>query len=311
MPPTYSLLGDYFDQPRERTQAMAVYWLANPVAALFSFVGGGWLNQRYGWRMTFFLVGIPALLVAVLVKLTIVEPRAQVNRLEIVNQPAPRISKVLIRLWQQQSSRNLSLAIVVLWTMGLGLAPWYAAFMIRSHGMGTSELGIWLGIIVGVSGVIGVLSGGYLASRWLAEDERAQTRLSAVMIACLVPGFALFLLLPIKQYALIALMPVIAIFNFILGPTFSLMQRLVPNEMRATTLAVVMLVANLIGMGVGSQVVGILSDLMMPRLGSDSLRYAILIVSSLAFLASYYFWRVGNTVTEDLAAVSRTITAPA
>src|SRR6185312_1856927 len=68
------------------------------------------------------------------------------------------------------------------------------------------------------------------------------------------------------------------IWNMYVGPTFALLQRLVSDEMRATTLAAVMLVCNLIGMGIGPQTVGMLSDLLRPVAGADSLRYAFLIV---------------------------------
>src|SRR5262249_8956305 len=97
------------------------------------------------------------------------------------------------------------------------------------------------------------------------------------------------------------------VFSLYAGPTFALMQRLVVDEMRATTLAVVMLLANLIGLGVGPQVVGAVSDLLKPSLGRDSLRYAMLIMSLVAFWAAYYFWQVGRTVERDLAAVGRAL----
>jgi MFS family permease len=93
-------------------------------------------------------------------------------------------------------------------------------------------------------------------------------------------------------------------FNLFFAPTFALLQRIVADHMRATTLAVVMLLANVIGMGVGPQVVGIMSDLFMPVAGSDSLRYAMLIVSLVAIWAAYHFWQVGRTVEQDLATLA-------
>lgn len=300
MPPTYSLVGDYFPKPAERSRAMAVYWLANALAALVSFIVGGWLNELYGWRMTFLIMGIPGLLVAILVKLTVIEPRVQAARVTNTAPPVPRMTSVLRVLWQQQSSRNLCIAIVLLFTMGLGMAPWYAAFLIRSHGLTTGELGIWLGLIFGVCGVIGTLLGGYLMARCFADDERTQMRVTAITIAALVPLFILFLLLPHKHHALFVLAPLITVFNFFLGPTFALMQRLVADDMRATTLSVVMLLANLIGMGIGPQIVGILSDALAPVLGSDSLRYSMLAMSFVALWSALHFWRVANTVKEDL-----------
>jgi MFS family permease len=301
MPPTYSLLGDYFPKAVERTRAMAIYWLASPLSALISFVAGGWLNERYGWRMTFFLMGVPALLVAVLVKMTVAEPRVRADSTVVSQRRAPRMREVLGVLWHQHSSRHLSVALILLFTLGLGLGPWYAAFMMRNHGMNTAELGVWLGFIFGGSGAAGLLLGGYVAGRLFAGDERRQMRWSAVMIVALVPFYLLFLFLPDKRAALSAMIPLQIVFNFIFGPTFALMQRLVAEEMRATTLAVVMLLANLIGMGLGPQIVGILSDALAPTLGAESLRYAMLAMSLMALWSAWHFWHVGLSVMADLS----------
>lgn len=298
-PPTYSLLGDYFPEPVERTRAMSVYWLGGPLSALMGFIAGGWLNELYGWRVTFFVMGLPGLVLALLFKMTIREPRAR--RHAAGTKPLPSMRAVLAALWHRPSARRLSLALILLYTISLGLAPWYAAFMIRSHGMGTRELGVWLGVIIGICGIAGVLAGGYAASRWFADNERGQMRMTAVSVALLVVFFVAFLTLPQKHLALMAFMPLMVVFHFFLGPTYALLQRLVPDDMRATTMAVVMLLANLIGMGLGPQVVGILSDGLLPALGNDSLRYAMLIMSFVALGSAFFFWRTGDTVKRDLA----------
>jgi predicted MFS family arabinose efflux permease len=207
-------------------------------------------------------------------------------------------------LWRQPASRHLSIAVILLYTMALGLAPWYAAFMMRSHAMPTIDVGLWLGLIFGVGGIVGIALGGLSTRQRFAADERGQMRLTATMMMLLVPCFLLFLFLPQKQHALMALTPLIVAFNFFFAPTFSLMQRLVPDEIRATTLAIVMLLANLIGMGVGPQIVGTLSDLLMRTLGSDSLRYSMLCMSGVALWSAYHFWRVGDSVRQDLQTVA-------
>jgi predicted MFS family arabinose efflux permease len=304
MPATYSLVGDYFPKPAERTRAMTLYMLAGPLAPMVSFVLGGWLNEHYGWRAAFFAIGIPGLFFAVLTKLTVAEPRGKGGRPVSSERHMPRTTEVLAILWRQRSSRHLGIATILLFTMGLGLSPWYAAFMMRSHGMNTAELGLWLGLIFGAGGLAGTLLGGYAATRWFAQDERGQMRLSAIVLVALVPCFALFVLVPQKSQALIALTPLVMVANFTLGPTFALMQRLVADEMRATTMALVMFLANLIGMGVGPQTVGLLSDGLMPFFGSDSLRYAMLTVSLVTLWSAYHFWQVGRTVRADLAAVA-------
>jgi predicted MFS family arabinose efflux permease len=301
MPTTYSLLGDYFPAPAERTRAMSIYWLASPLAALTSFIFGGWLNDHYGWRTAFLVMGLPALPVALLVKTTISEPRTPAL-IPAAAKQLPTLSDVLATLWRERSCRHLGIVIVLLFTMWQGLGPWFAAFMIRSHGMGTTALGVWLGLIFGIGGIGGTLLGGFVASRRFAGDERAQMRFSAVMTALLVPCIVVFLFVPGKEPALIALVPLIVVGNVFLGPAFALLQRLVADEMRATTLSVVMLFANLIGMGVGPQLVGILSDLLRASLGSNSLRVAMLSMSLAALWAALEFRKIGETIREDLAA---------
>jgi len=309
MPPTYALVGDYFPSLAERTRAMAIYMSANPLSLMVSFALGGWLNEHYGWRITFFVMGIPALLLAALVKISIREPRTHSSRAR--SSPLPRMTDVLSSLWRQRSMRHLFLGLITFYTMGFGLAPWYAAFMMRSHGMSTAEVGVWFALIFGVGGIAGVLLGGYVTARWFAANERGQMRLIALTIGSLVPCLVAFLMLSERIHALIALVPLMVLFNFYYGPTFAMMQRLVADETRATTVAVAMLLYNLVGMGIGPWLVGLLSDSLSPVIGSDSLRFGMLIMSLVAFWAAYHFWEVGRTVTEDLCAVAECIRSDA
>jgi MFS family permease len=304
MPPTYSLLGDYFPKPAERVRAMSVYLVASPISALASFFLGAWLNEHYGWRTTFFAMGVPGLALAVVVKLTVIEPRVRLGYVRDSEQQWRGLARVLKILWQQRSSRHLNLAIILLYLLSAGLGPWYAAFLMRTHAMSTIEVGIWLGSIFGICGAIGILLGGYVGGRFFAHDERSQLRMSAATLVLAVPCFMLFLLLPSKQAALFALMLFTVMVTICAGPAYALMQRLVADEIRSRALAVMMLLANLIGMGVGPLAVGVLSDVLKPRLGTDSLRYAMLAMSLVAFWVAYHLIRVGRTVAKDLAAVT-------
>lgn len=309
-PPTYSLIGDYFRGAVERTRAMTVYWLSNPLASLVGFIAGGWLNEHLGWRMTFLVMGIPGLLLAVLVWLTLKEPRRQDPVVRASQSSQSSIGYAFKVMWRQPTARNLMLAIILFYMLAHGMQPWYAAFLIRSHGMGTGELGLWLGLTQGGAGIAGIALGGYVASRWLAGDERTQLRVTAIMVASLVPLLTAFLFLREKHQALIMLAPYMLVLFFFFAPTFALFQRLVPNDVRATTLAIVMTLVHLVSMGVGPQLIGILSDLLLPTFGQDSLRYAMLVVSLVALLAGYKFWKAGNTVTRDLGAVESSVDTP-
>lgn len=299
-PPAYSLVGDYFPASSERTRAMAIFLGAGSFSSLFSFMAGGWLNELYGWRMTFFLMGIPGLALALLVWLTVREPRRHAT--DDGMSAGHSMRQILALLWRRRSCRYLCLGLIALYTMSLGLGPWYAAFLIRSHGIGTGELGTWLGLIFGLGGGAGALLGGYLGGHVFHRSEITQVRFTALSVGALVPCFLLFLLAPGKLMALLALIPLAIVFSVFLGPTYALLQSLVPDDTRATTMALVMFLTNLIGMGIGPQLVGIASDLLAPSFGSDSLRYAMLIISAVAVGAAYLFWQAGATVRDDILA---------
>lgn len=298
-PPTYSLIGDYFPKSGDRSKAMAVWFTASPAAVLISFIIGGWLNERVGWRMTFLIMGIPGILLAILFRLTIREPRLEQG----VGTASPQIPLGIVAamLWRTRSCRNLTIGLVSYYLLSFGMFKWFAAFLIRVHGFGTQELGLLLGLILSTGGILGSLAGGYAMGRWLADDEPAQMKLSALTMLICIPLVFAALFLP-RTGALVALFPLIVVVNIFAGPTYALIQRLVPDNMRATTMALIMLLTNLIGMGLGPLIVGILSDLLEPAYGRLSLRYAILPVSSFAFVAAFCFWRASRWIKGDLRA---------
>lgn len=308
-PPTYSLVGDYFPAPAERVVAMYLYQSFGPLSGLMSFMLAGWLNEQFGWRVAFVLVGVPGLLLALLVKATLVEPRAVAQRTDAQLPRAPPMKAVFATLWQTQSCRHLTIAMILIFLVSTGVGPWYAAFMMRSHGMGTAELGVWLGLSSGLGGIGGILLGAFVISRWFADDDRGQMRMAALGVGAGAPLLVAFLTVPDRQLALTMLVPQAALIMAFLPAPFATLQRLVPPDMRATAYTVILLFANLIGMGLGPQIVGILSDLMTPRFGVDGLRYAMLIVSLAMIWAALHLWIAARAIVPEPATPSELSTS--
>jgi MFS family permease len=301
IPPTYSLVGDYFPEASARTRAMAIYMIASPLASIFAFVAGGFLNEQIGWRQTIAVIGVPGIVVALLARFTLTEPRQAAPDPPVKSDGSPLFQKVLRAMWQVRSCRHLTVALILLYAVGLGLSPWYAAFLIRAHDMTTGELGLWFGGIFGIGGIVGVLLGGLMPLLKRAAGEKTQMRICALSVALLTPAFAAFLLAPGKYGAMAGLIPITLGFAFLLGPAFALLQRLVPGDMRASVMAVFMLLANLIGMGLGPQIVGILSDRFQESMGEDALRYAMLCLAGLPLWSAVHLWIVGGIIDDDLA----------
>lgn len=298
VPPAYSLMADYFTRS-ERPRATAIYGLSGLLSLIVAYILGAWLNEKYGWRIAFFCLGIPGLLLGALAWLTLKEPRRTEGlRTKPVTQPP--FKDVCVLLWANRTFRHLLLCISILFFFSYGIMQWQPAFFIRSFGLGTEELGVWLAMSIGLGGLFGAYMGGEWAVRFAAHDESLQLKAMAVAIG--VSGVAGTLVYvcsgPYIAFGLTALSAVGG--SSINGPLIATMQTLVPVRMRAVAIALVFLVANLIGMGFGPLVVGALSDAFRPWTGEDSLRYALILMGPGLLLCAWQAWRASETVARDL-----------
>ncbi|MEZ5557488.1 MAG: MFS transporter [Pseudomonadales bacterium] len=303
-PPAHSMLSDYYPAHRRAT-ALGIYSLGIPFGILFGFVAGGWMNEQFGWRAAFFVVGIPGLVLALLVRLTVREPPRGYAEARSDSGPMPSMGETIRYLWGKRSFRHLAFGGALTAFVGYGLVNWTPAFMLRSHGMNTGEAGSYLGLILGIPGGIGIALGGYLADRFGARDTRWFLWIVAVaLIACVPFSFAVFLS-PSPYAALLFLILPVALGNFYQATTFSQTQGLVNLRMRAVASAVLLFILNIIGLGLGPLTVGVLSDALAPRFGDESLRYSLLICGLVNAWAALHYYLGGRTLAADLAATAR------
>lgn len=306
VPPAHSLISDYFDRA-ERPRALAIYMLGGPLSVIFGYFGAGWINQIAGWRPMFVVLALPGLLVAVAAYFTLTEPRRNrrellpgATRIKHVYSDRASIGAVCKTLWRIRTFRHLVFAFAVIFFLNYGIAQWVPAFFIRTHGLQTGELGTWLAIIFGFSGLLGIYGGGEFAARYAANNERLQLRCLALLFASLVLIRPFIYLVPSYRLAFLLMFPTsLAIFVGD-GPLFALIQSLVPKHMRAIAIAIVYLFGNLIGMGLGPLAAGALSDAFRPWAGEESLRYALVALCPGYLWAFWHLWRASQTVKQDL-----------
>lgn len=214
----------------------------------------------------------------------------------------PSLKEVCLTLWANTTFRHLLLCLSVTSFFGYGIQQWQPAFFIRSYGLETGELGTWFALIYGFGGLLGTYWGGELASRFAANNERLQLRAMAVVYAGFGVISACVYLSP-NQYLAFGLMGLGAAGGTTTtGPLFATIQTLVPPRMRAMSIALIYLFANLIGMGLGPLAAGALSDAFRPWAGEDSLRYALLCLCPGYLWGVWHLWRGSKTVTRDLNA---------
>lgn len=260
-PAAYSLIGDYFESKRRAT-ALGIYQAGAFGGSFLGMLLAGWIAQNHGWRTAFFVVGVPGLLVALLLKWTLREPpRGFSDEAKVVQDPPPA-KTVLLSLLSKSSFRHLSFAAALHNFAIYGAGNFYAAFLMRTHGMNVAEIGFKLGLITVVGGVTGTYVGGWLSDRYahLRDDARYYLWVPALS---LIVGFPLF------EWAMFAgdqsfLMFLLLLSTFCsaayLAPNITAMYRLVGVRERALASALLLFILNLIGLGFGPLLVGLLSD---------------------------------------------------
>jgi predicted MFS family arabinose efflux permease len=303
IPPAHSLIADSFTRA-ERPRAVARYMLGWPLSLVIGYFLAGWLNQHYGWRMTFVLLGMPGLLLASLAWFTLREPRLGKSMVDPAapSPTEPSLKEVWVTLWTNTTFRHLLLCLSVAYFFGNGILQWQPAFFVRSYGLETGELGSWFALIWGVGSFLGTYWGGEVASRRAAHNEPLQLKATALLYCgCGVVSAGIYL--SPNSYIAFALMGLsVVTISTMTGPLYATIQTIVPEGMRAMSIAIIYFFANLIGTGLGPLAAGALSDAFRPWAAEESLRYALLVLSPGYVWAGWHVWQGSKTVAEDVEA---------
>lgn len=303
-PPSHSLICDLFP-PERRAFALGIFYLYMPLGFLVGYASGGWLGEHVGWRLAFVLTGLPGVLLALLVRLTVREPRRGASENVADAGRAPPLRATLSVFSRRASLRHVVLAGAVYGVGAFAAAVWLPAYFVRTFGVGSAVAGVYLALAYGGGGIVGVLAGGALADRLVARtgDARWYAWGSAAVLAATVPCSLFVYLAPAPLPAAAALVVSMVLGHMFLGPVTATLQALAGLRRRAVAAALYLFLVNLVSMGVGPLSVGAASDLLGPRLGSDSLRFALLaIVATTSAWAAAHFFRSARSLREDLAA---------
>ena len=296
-PPSHSLIASYFP-PRERSTAMGIYGSGSQIGVLVGMLGGAIIADQMGWRVVFLIFGLPGVLIGMLVFFIVKEPAKPVV-------PDDRsMWQDLMSLWRIPAFAILSFATGFTALAGYGMGTWFPSFLIRVHGLSLTEAGLILGVVGTLGALIGAVSGGILCDKLASRDARWQLRLPAVGAGLSVIFLGLFILWPESQfwqlgdfkvpYAVVFLFLGGIVSSFWIGPTYAAVQTLTAEHLRSQASALLLLLLNLIGLGLGPLVVGVLSDLLIADFGHESVRYAMVISLSTVIIGSILYWLGGE-----------------
>lgn len=298
IPAAQSLLADYYP-PAARARAIGVFMMSATVGYAIALVLGGWVSQHYGWRASFWLVGLLGIVLSPVTHFVLKEPRQHAG-FEIPAGSAESLFESIWRLLAKPAYRNLLVSIVGYFMMSYGAMVFIVSLMIRAHGLTVSQAGATFGVISAIGAVIGNLTGGMLADRLAVRDVAWHARLAGWTMIVATPFYELALnastipvMTPFLTLATLLMWSVVP-------PMFSALHAVCGSRCRATAVALVFFVANLIGLGLGPVIAGFLSDTFSITQGTaEGLRYALMIVALVFLPAGYFMLRACRSLVSD------------
>jgi MFS family permease len=296
-PPAHAMISDYFP-PQKRSTALSIYSTGIYFGILIGFLMGGYLNQHLGWRTAFFVIGIPGIIFSILFYMSVKEP--QRGATDATTTEDQSLGKVLKRLYSSNTFVYLALATGLHAFCIYSLFNWAPSFLSRLHGMKSSEIGASLGPILGFGGAICSFGGGFLTDRFGKKDKRLYLKIPAYAIIVSIFFAAGALFLQNKFLSLICIGCCASMQSVYLGPSIAVAHSLVPASMRALTSAILFFMINLIGLGLGPLVIGIISDQLAPAFGNESLRWALSIILVVGAVSAILFFITAKKLTMNV-----------
>ncbi|WP_407703498.1 spinster family MFS transporter [Terricaulis silvestris] len=296
--PAYSLISDYFP-PKERARALAMYSFGIPIGSAAGIALGGIVATSVDWRVAFIAVGLGGLLVAPVFRIFVREPERGRYDSKQGSTARAGFARSLATLTRKPSFWLLSFGASCSSIMGYGSFYWIPTFLQRSYGFTLLQAGFYYGAILLIGGVIGVWLGGLLGDK-LGAKRRA--------MFALVPAAAWILAAPCYALGLLSPSPTIAFFLFLaptalglvwLGPVIAAVQHLAPASARTTASASFLFINNLIGIGIGTYLLGAISDALTERFAEESLRYSILAGTGFYLLAALLYLVAARSLKRD------------
>lgn len=303
-PAAHSLIADSVP-PEKRSSAIAFFGLGIPIGGLLGLIIGGVVNDQYGWRIALMLVGAPGILLAFVLPLLIRDPRRCADSAHFNTADSPVKAKLSINDAVREvfaSKAYLYVFIAASFTafLSYGKGLWTISFFIRSHGLSTTEAGLAMAVALGISGIIGTWLGGKMADVFGKRDKRHILTLPAIGMAIAAPIlFAGYWAEDWRIAVALLILPTI-LNSAYYGPAYGCVQGLVRPEARAIAASLVVFGQNLIGLGMGPLLFGVLSDWLQPMAGDESVRWVLYGAAWLGLIPAFFFWRASLRLNAEL-----------
>jgi MFS transporter, Spinster family, sphingosine-1-phosphate transporter len=287
-PTAHALIADSLP-PEKRAGGIAFFGLGIPIGSLMGTLIGGGMAEALGWRAAFFVVGLPGLLLAIFVWFFLKDPR--MGRDAVTDAP-PRLSMMagLKALAASPAYLMVLSAASLVAFLSYGKGVWVLSFFQRTHGLSVGQTALFVGVTLGIAGIVGTWAGGWAADRWGKHDRRHMLTLPA--IAMLLAAPLLFVAYRADDWRVavaLLVLPTVANSAYY-GPAYGAAQVLARPDTRAMAAAWMVFAQNLIGLGLGPLLFGALSDMLKPEYGAQSVRIVLYFAAWAGVVPALLFW---------------------
>jgi MFS family permease len=304
-PAGQTILSDYFP-PRKRSTILAAFNCGVPIGHGLGLYIGGYIAQHWGWRWTFFILGVPGLLLALLVA-TLKEPTRGQMELHTTSSTSSSgaITRFLAVLRTTPALRWHFAGMAIIGFSVNGAAVWLPTFLVRVRGMDIETAGIVAGVSAIIAGLLGAFLGGIIADRWMARQKNARMLILVVRSLLVIPLLIgmVFVAAPLPLILLIVIGSSVSSLWF--GPAAAVVHDLVHPELRSLAVAVYVLVIN-VAAGVSPLIIGKFTDLSGDPL---FLQYMLLLCPAADLFAAACHYVGSRYVVADMQAHTRAMAA--
>lgn len=287
-PPATSMISDLFPA-KSRAMALGIYSTGISIGILVGFILGGMIATKYGWRMAFFVAGVPGLLMALVLMFTVKEPIRGLADGTVDAGIVPSVAETITFFKGQRAMVSLLLGGVFVCVSANAFLVGMPLYLIRVHEVPLTELGLMLGLMIGGIGGIGAIVFGMICDKLSARDLRWRPWMILVTGFIAMPFVVWMLMAPDKNTAYLAYI-VPALFGLLYASiSYTAMQELSPLRMRAMGSAVMLLCLTLLGIGFGPLLVGMLSDFFAAQYGAKSIQRALLCILGFNVVSTIFY----------------------
>ena len=285
--PSYSLISAYFT-PEKRGNALGIFHLASAAGMLVSSVVSAGVAVAYGWRTALVVISLPGVLFALVLLLTVKEPRQMQAAAA-----QPSLATSIKDYFRNPLLRMTAFVGGVSAFCSFGITAWLPTYLMRVKGMSLSEFAMYYGLPYAIFFGLGLWSAGYLADRVGQRSARGYALVPMFALLTTAPLIAVAVALPGWKWSFAGWLVPLMLAQMFLAPMLAIVQNSSPHNQRSTSSALYLFMNNLIGSGLGPLYVGTISDCAKPRFGDASLSVGLLAIIPVALIAAFGQWRIG------------------